>query len=72
MYSYSCFKAGDVRANENIGLATLHTLFLREHNRLARGLEKINAHWTDEILFQTARKILIAELQHVFKRITDS
>src|SRR5207244_3561528 len=29
------FLAGDVRANENIELTSLQTLFMREHNRLA-------------------------------------
>ena len=28
------YVTGDVRANENIGLSSIHTVFFREHNRL--------------------------------------
>ena len=30
--------AGDVRANENIALTSIHTLFAREHNRIVGSL----------------------------------
>ena len=34
--------AGDVRANENIDLTSVHTLFLRERNRLADQIARAN------------------------------
>ncbi|KAJ8402961.1 hypothetical protein AAFF_G00362750 [Aldrovandia affinis] len=54
----SCFQAGDSRANEHLGMIALHTLFLREHNRLAHELHFINPHWGPNTLYQEARKIL--------------
>ncbi|XP_015219225.2 eosinophil peroxidase-like isoform X1 [Lepisosteus oculatus] len=53
-----CFVAGDVRVDENIGLTSVHTLFVREHNRLARALSKLNPHWSGEEIYQVARKIM--------------
>jgi hypothetical protein len=60
------FAAGDVRANENIELTAMQTLFVGNHNRLAEELQALNPHgfgfssWTDENLYQEARKLNIA------------
>jgi hypothetical protein len=59
------FLAGDVRANENPELLALHTLFVREHNRIAAEAAVRNPSWTDEQLFQHARRLVIAELQKI-------
>ncbi|EMP30549.1 Myeloperoxidase, partial [Chelonia mydas] len=58
-----CFKAGDARATENLGLTAIHTLFVREHNRLAIELKKLNPCWDGEKLYQEARKIIGAMTQ---------
>ncbi|CAA9993292.1 unnamed protein product [Nesidiocoris tenuis] len=60
-----CYRFGDVRANQNPQLTVLQIILLREHNRLADTLRHINPHWDDERLYQEARRILIAEYQHI-------
>ena len=62
------FLGGDVRANEQSGLTSIHTLFVREHNRLAGLLADDNPSWTDEDLYQTSRKIVGAEMQVITYR----
>ena len=59
------FVTGDSRGNENIELTVLQTLFLDNHNRIASELQKENPTWTDEQLFQEARKLNIAEYQSI-------
>nr|XP_046231744.1 eosinophil peroxidase isoform X2 [Scatophagus argus] len=58
-----CFIAGDVRVDENIALTSIHTLFMREHNRLARELKRLNPHWDSETVYQETRKIMGAYTQ---------
>lgn len=56
----SCPFAGDRRVNENAGLVGMHTLFLREHNRVARELKKVNPEWSSDTIFEETRLIINA------------
>jgi hypothetical protein len=56
--------AGDVRANENLALTAVQTLFAREHNRVVNAL-KASASLTPEDRFQIARRVVGAELQFI-------
>lgn len=60
-----CFSAGDVRGNQHPLLQTFHLLLLRNHNLHAQNLAKVNPKWTDELLFQEARRLNVAEFQHI-------
>ncbi len=57
------FLAGDVRANEQVGLTVMHALFVREHNRLASILRRERPNADPEVIFQTARRLVAAEIQ---------
>lgn len=64
-----CYRAGDGRVNENLQLTLLHTLWLREHNRIATELLRLSRakgkRLNDETLYQRTRRIIIAEWQHI-------
>ncbi|XP_047481343.1 chorion peroxidase-like isoform X2 [Penaeus chinensis] len=63
-----CFKAGDLRSNEQPALASMHTLWVREHNAVAAQLSLVNPHWNDDTLYEEARRIVVALIQQITYR----
>lgn len=63
--STDMFVGGDVRANEQVGLTSMHTLFVREHNLIAGELKILNPLMSDEELYQAARARVGAEIQAI-------
>ncbi|CAM2065012.1 Heme peroxidase [Sulfidibacter corallicola] len=66
--SPNLFLAGDVRANEQAGLAAMHTLFVREHNRLAEEIRTRNPELSGEEVYQRARRLVGAMMQAITYR----
>ena len=63
--SDTLFIAGDVRANEQVGLTAMHTLFVREHNYWAERIGKKDSEASGEEIYQQARRIVAAEMQAI-------
>ncbi|MCH9648945.1 MAG: peroxiredoxin [Deltaproteobacteria bacterium] len=62
------FLAGDFRANEQVGLTAMHTLFVREHNFWANRLRRTIPELDGEQIYQYAKAIVNAELQRITYR----
>uniref|UniRef100_A0A915LF61 Peroxidase n=1 Tax=Meloidogyne javanica TaxID=6303 RepID=A0A915LF61_MELJA len=59
------FILGDPRINENPGLLSFGLILFRWHNIQALRLQQEFPEWTDEELFQGARRLVIATLQSI-------
>ena len=59
------FLAGDVRANEQVGLTALHTVFVREHNRLAEILAVRYPSLDGDRIYNEARLMVAALIQSI-------
>lgn len=59
------YVAGDGRANENVSLTAMHTIWARNHNFHVENLLQSGFQGTDEEVFQAAKMINEAEYQRV-------
>lgn len=59
------FLGGDIRANEQVGLTAMHTLFVREHNLQAERIASENPELTGDEIFEHARAFVAAEMQAI-------
>lgn len=59
------YVVGDVRGNEHLALTAFHTLWVREHNYWAAQFLAANPTWSDEQIFQKARRYVISEIQAI-------
>ena len=59
------FLAGDERCNEQVGLISMHTLFMREHNRLATQIAAATPGLSGDEIYLRARRLVGAEMQRI-------
>ena len=62
------FVSGDIRANEQLGLLSMHTLFNREHNRRALEIASADPSLSGEELYQESRAWLAGLMQSITYR----
>jgi peroxidase len=60
-----CYVAGEARVNQNTQLTVMHTMLVREHNRIVAALAELHPTWDDETLYQETRSIVVAEYLHI-------
>ncbi|KAG1650757.1 Peroxidasin [Nymphon striatum] len=60
-----CFLAGDDRANEQTDLTVIHTIFMREHNKIAEKVKAARPSWNGDRIFLETRKIMAAIFQNI-------
>ncbi|EFA11571.1 peroxidase [Tribolium castaneum] len=60
-----CYVAGESRVNQNTQLTIMHTMLVREHNRIADILASLHPEWDDETVYQETRSIVVAEYLHI-------
>lgn len=63
--STTLFVAGDVRSNENVALTMMHTIFVREHNRLVDEIAAQHPEYDADTLYQEAKVIVEAYIQAI-------
>ena len=59
------FLAGDVRAGENSALTSVHTIWAKEHNRIASKLHEKHPDWSHDKIFHTTKITVEALMQQV-------
>lgn len=59
------FLLGDPRTNQNPAILTISILFFRWHNIVAARVQHQHPDWSDEDVFQRARRIVIASIQNI-------
>ena len=60
-----CFVAGDIRVNEHLGLTVMHTIWLREHNRIVGKLQQLHPSLSDDELYQIGRQVVGGMMQAI-------
>jgi peroxidase len=63
--NWDLYHTADPDGEQNVYLTGVQLIWLRNHNQIATTLYELNPYWDDETLFQQARRINIAQYQHI-------
>lgn len=56
---------GDFRPSEYAQAGSMRSIFAEQHNKVAKTLQTLHPEWSDETLFQEAKRIVTAQMQHI-------